>query len=583
MSINTYYRDELSYLREKGGEFARANPRLSQYLSRDGSDPDVERLFEGFAFLVGRLRMQIDAEMPELAHNLLQLIWPHYLKPVPPITTLQLGFADGASGASIKVPRNTGVQTGTIDGEAVSFRTSYDTTVLPFRIDDLQLENRTSSCTISIRFQRLAGAGLQGLGEGPVRLFFNSNRNLAVAQGLFALFHEKMAQATFAAKGEPAQKVKLGVSSCGFEDEQATLPYPQGSFRGFRIMQEYFSCPEKFLYVELDGLQRFAGSPADSFTLTFEFSQRFGVSSKLDDDQIVINCTPAVNLFETEGQALLVSHDRSEYPVRMIGDRDKFSIHTISDLVGWVQGTGERVDYELFESFRHDPATSDGGEKLYYRTKVRPSMVGLGIDHFVSFVSRYNKLGIPPTETVSLRLICSNGKFATRFGIGSVNQPTSTTPNKLKFSNITPIMSEVMPPLDDSVLFTLIANLARNFASLIDVEALKTVIRAYDFRSHVDKQAAQQLELLLQSLDSFERKSIDIVRKGRPVRAYELTLSLSEMQMGGEGEMYLFGRVLDHFLRSYASVNSLHRFTIVGKDMNVRYRFQPEWGEANTL
>jgi hypothetical protein len=38
MSVNSYYRDELSYLKELGVEFAKANPRLSKYLADDPTD-----------------------------------------------------------------------------------------------------------------------------------------------------------------------------------------------------------------------------------------------------------------------------------------------------------------------------------------------------------------------------------------------------------------------------------------------------------------------------------------------------------------------------------------------------------------
>ncbi len=68
MSLNKYYQDELAYLRELGAEFANENPNLASFLSRESSDPDVERLLEGFAFLTGRLRQKLDDELPELTH-----------------------------------------------------------------------------------------------------------------------------------------------------------------------------------------------------------------------------------------------------------------------------------------------------------------------------------------------------------------------------------------------------------------------------------------------------------------------------------------------------------------------------------
>ncbi|MDL2398821.1 type VI secretion system baseplate subunit TssF [Rhizobium mayense] len=582
MSVNSYYRDELSYLREMGSLFAKANPRLSAYLAKEASDPDVERLLEGFSFLVGRLRQRLDAEMPELALTLLQLVWPHYLRPVPPITTVQFRFAEGASGASMKVPRGTQVQTKPLGGESVVFSTSYDLSVLPLDITGVDLDNRKNTARLTLNFERIAGNGLQAIAEAPLTIFFNSHRDAAVARQLYLFFMEKVQRVYFTPKGGEPVAVPVRIEPLGFSADEATLPYPQGSFDGFRVMQEYFSCPEKFMYARLHGLERFASQQTAGFSLSFDMTQRFPEASRLTTDQFALNTSPAVNLFSVEGQALMISHDRSEYPVRATGGFEKRSVHAVESVVGWVQGSGRRVDYEAFESFRHDPA-NEGTAKLYYRTQVRPAILGNGVDHYLSFVTRLDEIGRPETETVSMKLLCSNGPLALQHGIGSVNQPTSSTPPKLDFSNITPILGEVPPPLEDNILWTLIANLARNFASLIDVDALRTVVGAYDFRANADKQAAQQRDLLLQSFRSFERRGIDIMRRGRPTRAYELALTVSESQMGGEGEMYLFGTILDQFLKSYASINSLHRFSVRGLDTNTTYKWTPKWGEAATL
>ena len=56
MKLNRFYRDELSFLRLQGREFAEAHPQLTRFLSEQSTDPDVERLLEGFAFLTGKLR-----------------------------------------------------------------------------------------------------------------------------------------------------------------------------------------------------------------------------------------------------------------------------------------------------------------------------------------------------------------------------------------------------------------------------------------------------------------------------------------------------------------------------------------------
>ncbi len=87
--LNRYYRDELNFLKRQGREFAEGNPGLSRFLSERSTDPDVERLLEGFAFLTGRMREKVEDEFPELTHSLISMLWPNYLRPVPSMTVVQ--------------------------------------------------------------------------------------------------------------------------------------------------------------------------------------------------------------------------------------------------------------------------------------------------------------------------------------------------------------------------------------------------------------------------------------------------------------------------------------------------------------
>jgi hypothetical protein len=57
-----YYDAEMRYLREAAKEFARTHPDRAAMLDLDKAgtpDPYVERLFEGFAFSMGRLRERL--------------------------------------------------------------------------------------------------------------------------------------------------------------------------------------------------------------------------------------------------------------------------------------------------------------------------------------------------------------------------------------------------------------------------------------------------------------------------------------------------------------------------------------------
>ena len=86
--FNRYYQEELAHLKELGADFARAHPALAPMLSGPSTDPDVERLLEGVAFLTALLRQKLDDEFPELINEVMQLIWPHYLRPIPSTTMM---------------------------------------------------------------------------------------------------------------------------------------------------------------------------------------------------------------------------------------------------------------------------------------------------------------------------------------------------------------------------------------------------------------------------------------------------------------------------------------------------------------
>ncbi|STV08563.1 protein ImpG/VasA [Klebsiella pneumoniae subsp. pneumoniae] len=67
-----YFDAEMRYLREAAKAFAQAHPDRAAMLDLDKAgtpDPYVERLFEGFAFSVGRLREKIDDDLPELTEG----------------------------------------------------------------------------------------------------------------------------------------------------------------------------------------------------------------------------------------------------------------------------------------------------------------------------------------------------------------------------------------------------------------------------------------------------------------------------------------------------------------------------------
>lgn len=580
MTINKHYEDELTYLRELGDVFSRENPRLAGFLSHEARDPDVERLLEGFAFLTARLRQRLDDELPEVAIGLLQLIWPHYLRPIPPTTIVTFTPAKAAVGKIVHVPKGTPLSSQPVQGVTCEFVTSYDTEVLPLKIREVELDNASTSAKMSLTIDMVGPVSRGALREATLRVHFATEREPHIGRALLLwLLRHVRAVRLEAGGGDPVSVPTDCVRPVGFGEHEAVLDYPANSFRGFRILQEYLTCPSKYLFVDVDCLKALPDRDYTSFKLVFETSRPFPEQVRLSERHFALNATPAINLFETDGRPLLVDRRKSEYRIAPV--EPTHSIHRIIDVVGYRQGQGERILYLPFESFRHDRADQKGGR--FYRNRLRPSVLRTGVDHYLAFVDAQERDIDPLAETVSLRLGCSNGALAALIPVGGVCVPAAGTPGTVDFRNIASVAAEVPPPIHDNHLWRLIANLARNFGSIIQLETLKTVIASYDFRALNDVLARRQLETLLEAIVGFSASPFDLFIDGRPIRSRRLTLEIAESKIGGEGEMFLFGAVMDAFLAAYAAINSHHILRVVGTESNAEYTWTPRTGTADPV
>ena len=136
-----YYNRELQFVREMGAEFAQAYPRIAARLGIEGlecADPYVERLLEGFAFLTARVQLKLDARHPDFTQHLLEMVYPHFLCPVPSCAIVEFApdMKEGSlqtghtitRGASLRTPLGKGERT------ACEFRTAHAVTLWPISV-----------------------------------------------------------------------------------------------------------------------------------------------------------------------------------------------------------------------------------------------------------------------------------------------------------------------------------------------------------------------------------------------------------------------------------------------------------------
>jgi len=595
MAFNKYFHDELTAIRELGKEFAQRNPRIAPFLAVEAQDPDVERLLEGFAFLTGRLRQKLDDELPELTHSVMNLLWPNFLRPIPSMSILQFSPETTLTEAQV-VKKDVEIDSVPVDGTVCRFRTCYDVPIYPLEIRNLERQDRPSGTSLSLEMGLTSNTTIDELQIPSLRFFLHGE--VHVAQALYLWFSRYVESIRVIGIDEIGQEVPLAVlgqdaiKPVGFSDDESLLPYSRHTFKGYRLIQEYFSLPEKFHFIELTGLEVIQQTIAmrDDVEglqgLKFEFSFSRGLDKHISPsaENFRLFCTPIVNLFSHDAKPIRLDHRRTEYRVLPEGaDHRHYETVSIDKVEGWGHEDHQCREYKQFESFDHAETINEAASRMYYRQRLKSSVSGYGIDSYLAFVNDNEDTVIPQAESISIELTCSNRHLPTMLGVGDIAVATGGSPEYARFQNITHVTPSFTPPLDQGFHWRLISNMSLNYMSLCHLDTLKSILSTYDYRSYYDRQQARASQHRLDGLESIEASSEDRLYQGVPIRGIKTKIKMRESCFSSEGDMYIFSSVLNEFFCLYASINSFHHMELTGIENGEIYHWQPRLGQQPVI
>ncbi|MGL5333751.1 MAG: type VI secretion system baseplate subunit TssF, partial [Aeromonas veronii] len=441
MSLEHYFRDELAFLRLQGREFADSYPELTRFLSEQNTDPDVERLLEGFAFLTGNLRAKIEDEFPELTHGLLNMLWPNYLRPVPSMTIMQFSVSPGAIAQPALVRQGCQLDSLLIDDVTCHFQTCHDAWVYPAEMRQITAQSGNDLSTISLDIALHAPLPLSELQLDKLRFFLGGDSYTAYE--LYFWLSNQLSHIELEIDGKRFRQEAKALKSVGFERDDALLPYPNNVYSGYRILQEYFCFPESFLFFELSGGEwPKQPLPVGEFKIHFCFDRPLPAELKIRPDSFMLNCVPAINLFQHDSEPVNLNGRQAEYPLKAsYRYADSFEIFSVDQVEGWVEGNQGRSRgtpriYQPFESFQHQIERAKQRLALYYRVRVRESVSGDGFEHSLSFVRGDETTTVDLDESISVTLTCTNRSRAARLKVGSICVPTGSSPSFATFRNL---------------------------------------------------------------------------------------------------------------------------------------------------
>jgi type VI secretion system protein ImpG len=604
-----YYEEELTWLRKAGAEFAREYPGAAARLVLDGkqsADPFTERLLEGVAFLAARIHRRLDDEFPEIVEGLLNVVYPHFLRQIPSaaIVQFELDPEQGLANAET-VPRGKLLYTRPAAESSVQcrFRVCYDTELWPVRVASAQWlpphevaglpGARDASAALRIQLKCFEGATFPILGIPRLRFYIDAEAR--VAHTLYELLGSRCESVLVCdpARNSPAEPAVLpprSLTTAGWDDKESLLPWPNRSFPGYRLLQEYFSFPEKFLFFDVANLAS-AWSPrlAKDADLVFLFS-RFDHPERQDPFAKVVNagtfrlgCTPVVNLFEQTAEPISVDGTRHHYTVIPdLNQRDTLEIFSIDEVVATSRLTSVvRTLPELF-SWRHG---SDAGGTFWFASRNPGARSSPGVA-YLSFVDLNGAETTPDAETITVRCLCSNGSLPSKLPFGQDEKRGDFEKEGSTIRNITTVKKPtepLRPPAAAGRLWRLVSHLSLNYLSLVadGREALQEILRLYNIsgslflENHISGIAAVTSE------PHFARVASPhgiVFARGTRVR-----LELDEGLFTGGGA-WLFAAVLDRFLGQYVSVNSFSQLVVTApKRKQPLYQWEPRAGSRMVL
>jgi type VI secretion system protein ImpG len=582
-------------MREMGSEFAQAYPRIAARLGLEGlecADPYVERLLEGFAFLAARIQLKLDARHPDFTQHLLEMVYPHFLCPVPACAIVEFApdLKEGAQLAGQRIKRGTSLRTplGKGDRTSCEFRTAQDVALWPLSVVEAKYLSGSGALTtqgigsdgraraaIRLRLRAAPGVSLSSLPLDSLTFFLKATPDLThrVYEQIVADCVGFYVRST--RQGAPVQfRSAASVRQVGYEDEEALLPVSNRSFQGYRLMQEYFAFAERFMFFALDDLREAVLScEAEELEIYIAMSRaQTALENAVDASHFRLFCTPAINLFTRSADRIHVDPFDTEH--HLVVDRNRpadFEIFDIQDMHA-VGAAGETIAHVVpFYSLDH--RTDPRSPALYYTVQRRPRLLSarqqqsgtragyVGTECFVSIVDSSQRGLANPVRQIDAQVSCTNRDLPIHMAFGQGRTDfliEGGAPVESVRSIAGPSYPRSSPAFGDTA-WRLISHLSLNYLSLMDqtsqsgAQMLRDLLALYPDPN--DSAASRQIE-------GVRNIGYQPIVRRMPItgpisfgRGLEIAVTLDDGAFEGSGILIL-ASVLERFFARYVSINS---------------------------
>lgn len=606
------------YEREHGNisvlirEFAEQYPQLASSMGFvDGAceDPNVQRIIEAMVMLGARILQQLEDSYPQFTGALLGLNFPHYTQPFPSISIARFDYSGAdlrTMNAVTKVSRGSVMHCNEHKGVICNFRTAYPVTIAPLVISEVTFiplhslppgvripEGVTSTLRIVIE-GTCETFRLSQLGLAELRVLIDGEPSLCATLRDILLMHTRCAFVEIGGTGRWIALAKVPIKAAGFDEDDALVPFTAGSHPAHRVLMEYLSFPEKFNFVDIDMAALIVHLPSGCQRLVLHLAVA-GVAADSDNARIlhrlscknlVLACTPIVNLFRRAAAPIELTHTKVEYPLLASAEQaaacDIYSVDAVRIIHATAAGDVTTECHPYF-SLRHGMAE---GRKGKYWTARRDEVLvqtNPGLEWRIALVN----IDLDPlaleTAALSIDLTCTNRDVPSTLGVGAPRGDL-----KLEGSgNGHPIRLLRKPTpsyrFAANAHWRLLSQLALNHRSLVqeNLEAFTEMLALYCLPQSAA--SLRQIRGIVGIAHKSARAWIKDQYGGARVHGVEVIITLDEDAFVGRS-IHAFIQVIDHFLALYVHLNTFTQLTVVSKTTGQELiRCLPRSGDFNLV
>ncbi|QHM76803.1 hypothetical protein C7M52_02786 [Mixta theicola] len=614
-----YYNRELAYLRELGAEFAERYPKVAGRLGMQGievTDPYVERMMEGFAFLTSRVQLKMDAEFPRFSQRLLEMIAPGYLAPTPSMAIAEL-HPDGSKGdinRGFRVARGTMLDSQLLkkNGVVCSYATAHEVTLLPLHIAQVELggvpadiplgqmglSQRGAVSALRIRLRCENATTLDHVDFDRLE-FFLSGPDIEALKLLELIMQHTVGLFCQTVGKSPRRQLLRddALRQEGFEPEQALLPNDLRNFDGYRLLHEYFAFPARFQFISIGQLRpllRLAAEGDREFEIVLLLDKTDSALERVvDSSHLALHCTPVINLFPRVAERQKLSESQHEYHLVVDNIRPlDYEVYSVQKLYGSGEGQREEQVFRPFWStYSHD--SGDYGAYFSLRREQRTlsehaqrygARTGyIGSEVFLSLVDELHSPWHEELRYITAEVLCTSRDLPLM--LLQQDRQGFKLPDSVPASGLT-MRKGPTPPrpalAEGLTTWRLISHLQMNYLSLMDSDdgegaaALRQMLGLY--ANLAEASIARQIDGIRHcQLRPVHRR----VPEPGPIvfaRGIGIDLQVDEQAFSGSSP-WLFGSVLERLFSRLVAINSFSEMTLTSQQRGEVGYWPPRMGK----